>query len=359
MAGEDRNETAALIERLSTDPAAADFFQTVRLIGRAQARAGPQVGGDTRLESEPVRFHAAAGMRFAETEITGVANTEEAAPTDLTVAFMGLTGPSGVLPDHYSELVVERRRARDPGLNAFLDLFNHRAISLFYRAWAKYRLPVVFEEARGSLGDDFSLALASLAGLGLGRLRLGPAQAPLLAMAGPLSRRVRSASGLTRVVAALFDYPVEVRELQGRWMAIGPDDQTRLGSQGKPDGAFSALGVNSVVGATAYDVQSRFRLRFGPMGLGDFRSFFAADGPKAAILDAVRLTVGTAVDFDLQLVLRRQEAPFLRLGDPETPALLGQTTWLIHQTPERDLDDAVLGSAPAAAAGSEQAQAAP
>ena len=344
MAGEDGHQALDLTAPAGFDPAAAEAFQAVRRLARARAEGGPPVGADVRPDAEPVRFHAADGMRFPETELAAPPDPASgpADRTDLTVAFMGLTGPSGVLPDHYSELVVERRRARDPGLALFLDLFNHRAVSHFYRAWAKYRLPVAYEEARGSLDDGFSRTLAALAGLGLTALKPRPDQAALLGLAGPLSRRVRSADGLRRILSALFDLPVRVEELQGRWIDIGEDDRTRLGSAEHPEGSFARLGVDAVAGASTYDVQGRIRLRFGPMGLDRFRSFFAADGPRREVSDAVRMTVGSAVDFDLRLVLRREEAPPLRLGDPDSPALLGRTTWLLHGPAERDLDDAVL-----------------
>ena len=67
----------------------------------------------------------------------------------MTVNFMGLTGPLGILPYSYTEFMLERMRAKDSSLQDFLDIFNHRMISFFYRAWEKYRFPVTY-----CLGDE-------------------------------------------------------------------------------------------------------------------------------------------------------------------------------------------------------------
>src|SRR4029077_1035792 len=95
----------------------------------------------------------------------------------MTVAFMGLTGPSGMLPRHYTELLIrlekEEKGPERCALRDWFDLFNHRIISLFYRAWEKYRFYIPYERKEYSLGepDAFTRALLSLIGLGTPRLR--------------------------------------------------------------------------------------------------------------------------------------------------------------------------------------------
>jgi type VI secretion system protein ImpH len=349
VARKDRNPSADLIERLKAQPASAGFFQAVRTLlrgARRRANRGMPIGADARLDEDPVRFRAAAGMRHAATEITDANFREVDGRPELTVAFMGLTGPSGVLPDHYTDFAVQRRRSRDFALIDFFDLFNHRSISLFYRAWAKYRLPVRYEEAQPALSDPFSRSLWAMAGLGLDsqRAALSDRYGDLLAMAGPLARRVRSAGALRRLLIALFEFPVEVKELEGRWIDVAENEQTRLGGGFTPNNPLAILGETAVVGGSVWDVQSRFRVRLGPLGLEDFRSFFTREGPRKALAETVRLAVGPAMDFDLQLVLKKTEVPNLSLGDPSRPAYLGQTSWLITRTPDRDRDDAVLTS---------------
>ncbi|WP_083672012.1 type VI secretion system baseplate subunit TssG [Sphingomonas montana] len=325
----------------------AEFFQAVRLIlMAAQGSAG--VGDDSRAADEPVRFHAADGMRHPDAELTALVRTAPDAPVDMTVAFMGLTGPSGVMPDHYSDLMVERRRARDEAFGQFLDMFNHRAISLFYRAWAKYRLPVRFGavDAAGRADDPFTQALAALSGI----TRLGD-DAHMLAMAGPLNRRVRSAGALRRMLETLYDLPVSIIELRPRWIRIAPDECTRLPAADIPNGHYAALARDAVIGAGAYDLAGRFRIRIGPLDLPTFRAFFQPDGIRHTLTRSIRMAVGGTIDFDLQLVLRGDAVPRLRLGDPDAPAHLGQNSWLTSGPSVADREDAILpGTLPAAAA---------
>jgi type VI secretion system protein ImpH len=213
----------------------------------------------------------------------------------MTVTFMGLTGPSGVLPRHYTELLVrlerEAKSAEKYALRDWLDLFNHRLISLFYRAWEKYRFYVPYgrgEYAR-SEPDTFTTCLYSLIGLGTptlrGRLctsawiehngreqeqRLARIEdLALLYYGGLLAQRPHSAINLQALVSDYFQVPAAVRQFQGQWLRLDETNQSRLGLE---DGN-SRLGVDCVVGQRVWDVQSKFRLVLGPLSYEQFLEF--------------------------------------------------------------------------------------
>ena len=343
MAGPDRNAGDDLTEA-TIDRDVVEFFDFVRTRLEQARRSGnhdASIGGDAVPTREAIRLGAAVGQRYVADQIVAARETT-AGRRDVTVAFMGLTGPSAVLPDHYSERVIDRRRERDPALADFLDLFNHRALSHFWRAWAKYRLPIAFEADAGRLGDPFSCALKALAGLGVAGEAV-PDEA-VLAAAGAMARRVRSAGALRRLVSGIYNLPVQVIELEGRWVVLNPADRTRVHAGNDDRPAFAALGIDTVVGAAVWDVGSRFRVRIGPLGFDAFRSFFDSAGPRAAISDTIRRAVGGNVDFTIQLVLRAADVPMLRLDDPAAPAALGQSTWLLAKSSESDRDEALLGN---------------
>ena len=137
----------------------------------------------------------------------------------MTVNFMGLTGPMGVLPYCYTELILERLRAKDTSLAAFLDIFNHRIISLFYRAWEKYRFPVTYY-----LGEEdrFTHHLLDLIGLGTPGLhdRQAVPTMALLHYVGMLGLQSRSAAALEQILSDYFEVPVEVEQFAGAWYRL-------------------------------------------------------------------------------------------------------------------------------------------
>src|SRR5947209_644748 len=133
----------SLEEALEQEPFAFDFFQAVRLLQRFSPER-EMVGKFVHPNTEVVKFRANPSMTFPASEIQAI-DFAENEPARLTVNFMGLTGPLGVMPLCYTEFVINRLQNRDSALRDFLDLFNHRIISLFYQAWEKYHFTVPYE----------------------------------------------------------------------------------------------------------------------------------------------------------------------------------------------------------------------
>jgi type VI secretion system protein ImpH len=252
----------------------------------------------------------------------------------------------------------ERRALRD-----WLALFDHRAISLFYRAWEKYRFWTAYERGQAARRDPdaFTLALFSLIGLGERPLRRRlhvvaraagekPAEElarvedlGLLFYAGLLAQRPRNAWNLTALVGHYFGLPVAVEQFRGRWLHLPLDARTALGGP-------KTLGVDTLAGRKVWDVRSRFLLRLGPMGLARFEEFLPDRSPvpprKALFLlsQLVRLFLGPGLQFDVQLVLKAAEVPRLSLARGGLGARLGWNTWLLGRPATADRADAVFPS---------------
>ena len=152
MAAKSRRTTPAVKQeagetQLIRSPYSYEFFQAVRVLERMGNGESP--GGFSNPSTEVVRFSAHQSLAFPASQIQSL-QQRDAGPPLMVVNFMGLTGPQGVLPVAYTSLVMERLRGRDSTMRDFFDIFNHRIISLFYRAWEKYRFPVSHERGRES-----------------------------------------------------------------------------------------------------------------------------------------------------------------------------------------------------------------
>ena len=191
------------------------------LAALAASRALP-VGRFSNPEDEAVHFRANNRLAFPASQIQILIDRDHA-PAQMTVNFMGLTGPMGVLPYCYTELILERLREKDTSFASFLNIFNHRIVSLFYRAWEKYRFPVTYY-----LGEEdrFTHHLFDLIGLGTPGLlhRQAVPDMALLHYVGMLGLQSRSAAALEQILSDYFDVPVEVEQFAGAWYRLDRRD---------------------------------------------------------------------------------------------------------------------------------------
>jgi type VI secretion system protein ImpH len=329
-------DNSPLEDALREKPWSFEFFQAVSLLQRLVPQRQP-VGRFSNPEDEAVRFRGNTSLGFPASEIQKIDWSEEGQP-EMMVNFMGLTGPMGVLPYCYTELILEREKAKDRSLQAFLDIFHHRMVSFFHRAWEKYR----FSAPSESHEDLFEHHMRDLIGLGTSGLngRQALADDGLLHFAGLLSRQARSAQALEQVLTAYFDVPTEVEEFVGGWYRIDAPTQCELGED---DSDSQRLGRGAVVGDEIWDQQSRVRVKLGPMPLEKYRQFLP-DGDAYDSLKAItRFFSNDEFDFEIQLILDREDVPRCQIGADEAGApRLGWITWLKSSPLSRNPDETIL-----------------
>jgi type VI secretion system protein ImpH len=301
-----------------------EFFQAVRIFERLFPERRT-VGRDALPNQEVVRFRSRISLDFPSSEIHEVrdAINEQTGDsyTEMLVNFMGLVGVSGVLPTHYTELVLDRIRHRDTAMWWFLDIFTHRLVSMFYQAWSKYRFPVSYERGH----DEFTAYLFDIAGLGTQGLkgRMALDDESLLPYAGLISQKPHSQDSLQNVLGDYFGVPAHVDQFVGQWLDLNSADYTLIGVQN------FTLGGDTLVGTRVWDQQSRFKVRLGPLRLDKFKAFLPSGSGYKALGSLIRFLVGEEFDFDVQLLLQAQQVPALVLTTRAVlRPMLGWTSWL-------------------------------
>lgn len=327
-----------LNQELFDEPYRFEFFQAVRLLEKVFPER-LAVGREASVTTEVVRFRSRLALDFPASEIhelqETIDETTEEQRLEMFVNFMGMIGVSGVMPVHYTELAMERRRYRDTAMWSFMDIFTHRAVSIFFRAWEKYRFPVGYE--RGT--DDFTAFLFDFVGLGTEGLRgrMDLEDESLLPYGGLIAQKPHSAISLGNILSDYFGVTAKIEQFFGQWLELDTESITTLGQ------ANSLLGTSAIIGTRIWEQQSKFRVRLGALSFKEFQDFLPNGKAHKSLKSIVRFMVGLEFDFDVQLVLKAEQVPSAILTTrAKRRPMLGWTSFLKTKPFKNDDEQVVL-----------------
>ncbi len=386
-----RRNVTGVIEQLLCEPQQFSFFQAVRLLDRWMAPGAPDGQGLARLnfrnslslsfpasEIEAIRVQ----RRPKESEPNGASTTDGQAssvsttapgstlsavladhaqapwpcqPTeidriDMTPAFMGLLGMSGTLPHFYTETLAQRELYhKDFAGRAFMDVFSHQVVSLFYQAWRKHRLPIQFEADRRSRFLPLALSLAGLGQKGL-RDRLGAergavADEALAYYAGTLQQRTLSARQLQQILQDYLAVPVRIEQFVGRWYQVPESGRAYLGVMGRQGGMSGpingVLGRSAMLGERVWQRDLRMRVVLGPLPHARFRRFLPGGAGASALKELLTMLSGVSLEYEINLQLQRDDVQGCALDSSRAPTAfrLGWDTFLQTQSANEDRAD--------------------
>ncbi len=343
-------DAVRFLAALAEKPYRYDFYQTLRQFECIHLDK-PRWGCAERPMEEPIRLGQSPEMSFAPAPLASFEVSDRERP-QLQVRLFGLLGPNGPLPLHITEYARDRLlQAGDPTLVRFLDLFHHRWLALFYRAWAQAQPHVNRDRPKA---DRFTTYIGAFVGAAPAafRDRDTVVDEAKFFHVGTLIRQVRNADGLTMILRHFFGVPVKVEQFVGHWMRLEKHCQTSLGRPG------ATLGTGAVMGDRVWDRQHKFRLELGPLTLDQYEAFLSAPTPAREssapassqptrlgryplrkLVDWVRFYLGFEFEWDVRLVLKKEEVPPMKLG---TSGRLGWTTWLGPRVAGTDADELCL-----------------
>lgn len=309
-----------------------------------------------KLLSEPGRFEPVTALRVAQRASTrglDIVAPVGVDPAPLAVSgfqrgekrnrirslLASLSGPVGSLPPSYNQLIMREERQRSRSLSAFLDVFNGRIGELFADASEKYRL-VRWIRWQGHAGEGgFLRVLLSLGGFGT-RHTIERAEVDrdlALRFSGYFADRTRHASGLAAMLGELTGAPVRIEQFRARWLTIPSSERSRIG---QPQGL--QLGVNAAAGSRLRDLTGAFRIVVGPLHYADYLKLSPDAKAMREIVAITRLYVGPSLDFDVQVVLCKEDVPQSQLGRAGDPPRLGWNCWARTEPATKDSGDAVI-----------------
>jgi len=375
-------EQAPLFERLEALPHQFDFFQALRRIQAWAALQGfPAIGCSRSPAGDPIHLAQRPFLEFAPRTI----DLFSSAPVPecrfprpiMAVYFFGLFCPNGPLPLHLTEFALQRQREGDFTFTNFANVFHHRFLCFFYRAWACTRIAADLDSpARqrfccfiGSLfgcadppmqnrTPAFRLGFRPILQSKTGKPKIPGSQAiperaqsprDPLGPVPPISEGahnklvsfppVLSQPEFLDNANTAADWPklffagrlaCQTRNAEGLKCII--EDYFRLQTRietfyGRwipvPAGSHcrlgqrpetASLGRSAIVGQRLWDCQTSFRIQLGPMTLSELERMLPGRAGFERLKQWVFEYTGGELAWDAQLLLKREEVPAIGLG---------------------------------------------
>jgi type VI secretion system protein ImpH len=305
----------SFLEQLTAEPWRFDWLATMRRLERANPDK-PRIGDSAARGQEFVILSQNPYLEFPDSTVEA-AGKDERGRVRVVSRFLGMFGPQGALPLTTTDEAYGWLRARDDAFPRFVDIFQSRFLALFFRAWADAR-PIAQHDRPAQ--DRFRDYVGSVIGLGARwfKDRDSVHDFVKLEYAGLMAPRVKSVSRLRFFLSGLVGGRVEIDEFVGTWLTLEESERTRLGA------AQSGLGTDCMLGASAYTVSDKFRIRVFARDYAHYEQFLPGATLADQIADAVFSYVGDEYDWDLELAIPAGEVRPVRVG---SGARLGWTGW--------------------------------
>lgn len=290
-----------------------NFYQLVELLNKMIH----QDMDITRDSSDIIRFKSHSNVAFPTRDVVSF-EKNATHQYELEVAFLGLQGSQSPLPGYYLDEFAWEDAQQIPGISDFLNIFNHRLLSLLYRIWRKYRYYICFEN-EGQ--DSFSQYMFSLVGLGNGvnRGRIKINHSKMLAYAGLLASPSRSADVISSLISHCFDLEnVSVIGWEMRRVPIPESQQNKLGIISHQPGQKSRprmlLGENFSLGSHIHDCNGKCTIEISELTIERYMRFLPNGSDFAPLVAFVSYIFHEQLAWDLRLSIAEDQAEGFCLG---------------------------------------------
>ncbi|MEB3703059.1 Type VI secretion system baseplate subunit TssG [Candidatus Bealeia paramacronuclearis] len=331
MANSNRRTDTSLKDQLFQEPYLFEFHRAIQILELMEPDKLP-LGLGVNAKDEAVEIKSRAHFDSLRSDIYSLESTTQRHQTPvMEINFMGIAGVQGPLPFPYSEMIIQRQRSGDSSLRDFLDIFNHRLVSILHRIRKQSQISLFSKQP-----DKIPHATALKAFLGINakslQKRMKVPDRALLQYAGLVWRKPHSREGLVQLLMTYFNVPVTIEECVGKRRAIHPEHQTRIGQSGQ----FQTLGKTAALGTAMWDYQSHFRVILGPLTAKQFARFLPHKSSYQRLSDLIKFYVPTNMDFEIELLIQRKDIFALKLDEQHA---LGWTSWLGKAKHKNDVPD--------------------
>ena len=303
--------------RLRTGTGAPDFFELVRRIGHDRPDL-PRLGKAARPTQENVRFGQTPYLHFPPTEVSEIRQGKDGVEALIMTYFFGLLGVNGPMPLEFTDYVFQRsHNYYDQTWRRFLDIINHRFLTLFYRAWAENEQAVSFDR---SDDDKITDIIRSLAGTPSDMFLLDRTFPYLTAnYANHFGHSVKSRSSLEQILNNVLKSEVKLKDFVVSSYDIPKNVRCRLG-----DRETSILGKNIQLGRSYMSATREFEIEIGPVLFTESNKWMPGTKGFDLINKIITAYLDRPLDYTLTFIVIGKTVPEVRFEGIDKGVRLGR-----------------------------------
>ena len=332
MASPNRSTARDLVTDLINHSRQYSFFQAVKLLSNIHQQLQTEKGRH-EVKNILIRFSTNPALNHNACDIDSIhiEDNEHQIKAEVNVNFMGLYGAASPIPVFYTEAILQADEGED-NTRAFMDLFNHRLISLVYRCWEKYRY---YQQYKSGNRDNFSNWMFALSGLyqknNTAEIRADQdvQWERLLPFSAVLGMRCHSVTVMESVLRSYFKWDaIHIKTNIKRHIELEADQRNQLGMQ------CATLGDDFMLGKQVEDRAGKFRIVISRLSYSFFCLFLPDGELNRPLKKLVNFILRDQLEYDIELKLLKPEIPKLVLGQNSNEKL-GYTSWIGHNRQEQ------------------------
>ncbi|MGZ0173956.1 MAG: type VI secretion system baseplate subunit TssG [Planctomycetales bacterium] len=330
MASSHRTSAIDLISRLEKTPDCFTFWQALRILIHNEKDPAMHLEADRAdklIDDAAIALHSSSDIGCEGNSVHSVSDNRHGDfNVLLQVAFLGLFGPEGTLPESYTVVAQEQERLGNDAFTEFVGIFEHRILSLLYAAYGRVSPLLTQEVVRtGRQVDSLSDSLMQFAGFPHDATdRLDSILVNLICrFSGSFSCELRPLTDLSRMLQDSFGVKIDALPFLGVWNTIKESDCTRVSSHNNQC-QFTKLGQDFVIGNRFWDASRGFTVVIEPGGIECFLAFLPGNGRFETCVQLIEL-YSRGDKFDIRFTLDSSSAPSWKLGS--TDCMMSQLGW--------------------------------
>jgi len=285
----------------------------------------PRIGTAISLKDEYVRLKQPPFLNHPGSQIASASNSDlDDNPFELSTYLFGLLGPNGPMPHHITLYIRQRLLAKDTSSIAFFDLFNHRFLSHYYRAWSDTEPVAQLDRPKDNAINSI---VAAVAGIKSSKQSDRVLSKELeYYYAGHFSRNEMTCESLTKILNSYFNCKFNVERFVRKWVKIPEQDRFILSHCSLKN---KQLGKNTLIGRKVITAQQELIIHVYPISFEEYESFFSAETKwLESLVELMKRCIGMSFSWQLRFCLPIEIIPKQKLGHN---TVLNKNNWLVFQ----------------------------